>query len=277
MLMLIFYNIYNIFSLVISQVPIPIVVLHGISSNANTMQVFSDWLATEFTTKVYNIELGNGVKTSMYIPMTNQLDELCNTIYNISELKNGFNFIGMSQGGLLARGYVERCNNYPVNNLITLVSPHGGVFIQNEQINMYSDFTQNHLSFSGYWRDSLKLYTYFHKCRYLPLLNNEQLLETNTSIIQIKNIKSLNNFVMIWSPYDDVIQPAESGIFSFYDKLLNIIAIEDTLLYKKDALGLKFLNNKNGLHKYKTNCTHVQHREPICFYQLYNILQQYLL
>ena len=277
MLMLIFYNIYNIFSLVITQVPIPIVVLHGISSNANTMQVFSDWLATEFNTKVYNIEVGNGVKTSMYIPMTNQLDELCNTIYNISELKYGFNFIGMSQGGLLARGYVERCNNYPVNNLITLVSPHGGVFIQNEQINMYSDFTQNHLSFSGYWRDSLKLDTYFHKCRYLPLLNNEQLLETNTSIIQMKNIKSLNNFVMIWSPYDDVIQPPESGIFSFYDELLNIVAIEDTLLYKNDALGLKFLNNKNGLHKYKTNCTHVQHREPICFYQLYNILQQYLL
>ena len=93
----------------------------------------------------------------------------------------------------------------------------------------------------------------------------------------MKNIKSLNNFVMIWSPYDDVIQPPESGIFSFYDELLNIVAIEDTLLYKNDALGLKFLNNKNGLHKYKTNCTHVQHREPICFYQLYNILQQYLL
>ena len=271
------YNIFYIFSLVIAQLSLPIVVLHGISSNAHTMQVFSDWLATEFTTTVYNIELGNGIKTSMYIPMTIQLDELCSTIYNISELKYGFNFIGMSQGGLLARGYVERCNNYPVNNLITLVSPHGGVFIQNEQINMYSDFTQSHLSFSGYWRDSLILDTYFHKCRYLPLLNNELLLETNISIIQMNNIKSLNNFVMIWSPYDDVIQPAESGIFSFYDELLNIVPIEDTLLYKNDDLGLKFLNDKNAFHKYKTNCTHVQHRDPICFYQLYNILQQYLL
>ena len=142
---------------------------------------------------------------------------------------------------------------------------------------MYSDFTQSHLSFSGYWRDSLILDTYFHKCRYLPLLNNELLLETNISIIQMNNIKSLNNFVMIWSPYDDVIQPAESGIFSFYDELLNIVPIEDTLLYKNDVLGLKFLNDKNAFHKYKTNCTHVQHRDPICFYQLYNILQQYLL
>jgi palmitoyl-protein thioesterase len=238
------------------------------------MQVFSDWLSKEFSTKVYNIEIGNGEKTSMYSPMTIQLNELCSTIYGIPELKFGFNFIGMSQGGLLARGYIERCNNFPVNNLITLVSPHGGVFFKNEKINMYSDFSQDHLSFSGYWRDPLLLETYLHKCRYLPILNNEQLIETNISKTQSKNIKSLNNFVMIWSPNDDVIEPPESGKFSFYDKKLNIVEIEDTLIY--DTLGLKFLNDKNGFHKYKTNCTHVQHRDPVCFSQLYPIIKPYL-
>jgi hypothetical protein len=139
---------------------------------------------------------------------------------------------------------------------------------------MYSDFLQDHLSFSGYWRDPLLLETYLHKCRYLPILNNEQLLETNISKTQSKNIKSLNNFVMIWSPNDDVIEPPESGQFSFYDKNLNIVAIEDTLIY--DTLGLKFLNDKNGFHKYKTNCTHVQHRDPVCFSQLYPIIKPYL-
>ena len=131
--------------------PLPVAILHGIASSAPNMDIFSHWLAAEFGVKVYNLEIGNGQKTSMYTPMTVQLADLCATIYNISALKSGFNFIGMSQGGLLARGYVERCNAYPVINIITLVSPHGGVYLKAEKVNMYGEFIQDHLSLSGYW------------------------------------------------------------------------------------------------------------------------------
>ena len=121
----------------LSAQPMPIVVLHGVASSAPNMNVFSSWLEKTFNTKVFNIELGNGFKTSLYSPLTEQLNELCSTIYAIDELKDGFNFIGMSQGGLLARGYTEQCNKYPVLNLITMVSPHGGVI---EPINIDIDY-----------------------------------------------------------------------------------------------------------------------------------------
>lgn len=47
----------------------------------------------------------------------------------IPELRSGFNAIGFSQGGLFTRGYVQRCNNPPVHNLVTFGSPHMGKFV----------------------------------------------------------------------------------------------------------------------------------------------------
>ena len=283
---LLFFIIFNSFLSFLYAVPInsvnetntsyiPIVVLHGILSSEQNMEPFSNWLEESFDTKLFNIEIGNGKKTSLFTSMNNQLNELCETIYTIPELKNGFHFIGMSQGGLLARGYVEKCNKYPVLNLITMVSPHGGVILDiNLGINMYNIFIQNTLSFSNYWRDPTNLDDYLTKCSYLPLLNNEKKHENFNK--QKENIKSLTNFIMIWSPFDEILNPPESAEFSFYDKYYTIIPLDKTLLYNHDILGLKSLNDKNKLHIYKTNCTHTQHRDPICFPQLYNIFKQYL-
>ena len=252
---------------------IPIVVLHGVASSSSKMKEFSEWISYTFNRTVYNIEIGNGEKTSLYTPLPKQLNELCNTIYSIKELETGFDFIGMSQGGLLARGYVEQCNIFPVSNLITLVSPHGGV-IKDINVDMYSSFIQEHLSVGGYWRDPLKLPTYLEKCNYLPILNNEK--ETDISEQQKNNIKSLSNFVLVWSSEDETVTPSQSAKFSFYDKYYNLIDIEDTELYKNDLLGLKFLNDYNKFHIYETNCSHVEHRDPVCYDQLYEIFILYL-
>ena len=252
---------------------IPIVVLHGVASSSEKMIEFSDWISTTFNRTVFNIEIGNGEKTSIYTPMPEQLSELCNTLYNMIELQDGFDFIGMSQGGLLARGYVEYCNKYPVYNLITLVSPHGGVK-NGLTLNMYSDFLQEHLSVAGYWRDPTQLPTYLNKCNYLPQLNNERI--SSSSFVQKENIKSLVNFVMIWSSEDTTVTPCESAKFSFYDEDYNIIDIRDSELYQLDLLGLKYLDDIDSFHIHETNCSHVEHRDPVCYNQIYEILKLYL-
>ena len=252
----------------------PIAVLHGIASEAQNMEFLSQWMRDKFNVTVFNLEIGNGYKTSLFMPPSQQLDQLCKTIYNISELANGFNFLGMSQGGLLARGYAEQCNKYPVINLITLVSPHGGVFELTYKINLYNQFYQDHLSFAGYWRDPTKVSVYLLNSSYLAELNNEKI--TENSLIYQENIKKLHNFVLFWSPFDEILNPPESGKFSFFDSDYNVIAITDTEIYKKDTLGLKFLNENNRFHIYETICTHTQHRDKICLDQLYFILRQYL-
>ena len=252
---------------------IPVVVLHGVASSASKMLLFSSWISETFNRTVFNLEIGNGESTSLYSPMPLQLEMLCNTIYNIDELQAGFDFIGMSQGGLLARGYVEQCNKYPVLNLITLVSPHGGVK-NGLTLNMYSDFFQSHFSVAGYWRDPTQLTTYLNKCNYLPLLNNEQ--NSYMSENQKNNMKSLINFVMIWSSQDTTVTPPESAKFSFYDKDYSVIDIRNTELYRNDLLGLKYLDDNDSFHIHETNCSHVEHRDPVCYTQLYEILRMYL-
>ena len=56
---------------------LPIVVLHGVASSAPNMNDFSAWLEKTFNTKVFNIEIGNGLKTSLYSTLTEKLSELC--------------------------------------------------------------------------------------------------------------------------------------------------------------------------------------------------------
>jgi len=255
---------------------IPIVVLHGLESSSEKMLPLCEWLGDTFSKKVINIEIGNGEKTSLYTPLPDQLDELCDTIYKTKELENGFDFIGISQGGLLARGYVEQCNDYPVYNLITLVTPHGGAFMRDSVDNnfMYTQFSQTHISFAGYWRNPSILEIYLDKSVYLPYINNEK--EHPQRDKYRNNVENLSNFIMVWSPNDDIVYPPESGKFSFLDEEMNIIPIENTELYKKDMLGLKFLNDNARLHTYKTNCSHVDHRNPVCFNELYGILKYYI-
>ncbi len=254
----------------------PVLVLHGLESSSREMEPLCEWLEKTFESTVYNMEIGNGEKTSMYTSLNDQLDELCSSIYAIDELSQGFDFIGISQGGLLARGYVERCNYYPVRNLITFVTPHGGVFWPNTKNSglMYNDFFQNHLSIASYWRNPMMLATYL-TCSFLALLNNEFWCNLESPIHR-QNIRNLSNFVMIWSPVDKVLDPPESGKFSFFDENFNVIPLEETNLYNNDTLGLKRLNCIGGLHTFETNCTHVDHRNPVCFDQLYNILKQFL-
>jgi len=272
--------IYNNFILTlqsnINNTKFPIVVLHGLESSSKKMVPLCKWIEDTFDRNIINIEIGNGEKTSLYTPLPEQLIELCNTIYENKELENGFDFIGISQGGLLARGYVEQCNEYPVYNLITLVSPHGGAFMRDSVENnfMYTKFSQKHISFAGYWRNPTILEIYLEKSVYLPYLNNEK---NHISMEKQKqNIINLSNFVMVWSPNDNIIYPPESGKFSFLDKGMHIIPIEETELYKEDTLGLKLLKDEERLHIHETNCSHVDHRNPECFEQLYNILKYYL-
>lgn len=252
----------------------PLVLLHGVASDAENTQELADWLSSTFNRPIFNIELGNGIDTSL-TPMTFQLDLLCNAIYNLPELKDGFDFIGMSQGGILARGYVEYCNVYKVHNLITLVSPHGGVFYKLPILNfvkIYSPEMQAKYSFTNYWRNPIDYKLYLENSTYLAALNNEKSINNENK----KNIESLENFVMVFSPFDTIVIPPQSGIFSLYDSNLDIIPIFDTELYKQDWLGLQKLDKENKLWLYKTNCTHMEHRQPVCFSQLYDIFKHFL-
>jgi hypothetical protein len=53
---------------------------------------------------------------------------ICKALAADPNLAGGINVLGTSQGGILMRGYLERCNNPPVKNFISWVAPMMGVY-----------------------------------------------------------------------------------------------------------------------------------------------------
>jgi palmitoyl-protein thioesterase len=276
----------------------PIVLLHGLEGN-NTMDDMKYYIQSKYNRKVYNLDIGD----TLYTPMNKQLNILCSTIYNISQLKNGFDFIGMGQGGLLARGYVEKCNKYMVRNLITILSPHGGIYNDNNLNygNLYSSAIQNNFSISNYWRDPYNYNLYLTNSTFLSDINNEK-TNNNTNFNYKLNMLTLHNFIMIYSTnIYGLNYPAESARFSMYrtvpkkiitnpKRLINIntrtniknghnlmdlklVDLFDSELYNNDWLGLKELYKSNRLHIYNTSSyTYSEHTKPIFFNMLGKIL-----
>lgn len=269
---LFYFMVSNIIGL--SQSDRPVVMLHGLDGDAENMVDLKNWFETNLSKTVYNIELGDGKKYSVYTPIEEQLKLLDDTIINIPELQNGFDFVGMSQGGLLARAYVQLYSTFPVYNLISLVAPQGGVYISDVSfINYYSNHMQNGLSFTNYWRDPIKYIEYLASHNTLSKLNCES--ECNDTMKQ--RLLKLDNFIMIYSPNDEVLFPPESGKFSMFkafDIKQTVQDVSETKIYQK--LGLDILNSQGKLVIGKTNCTHNEHKMPICFNQLYQILHNYM-
>ena len=246
----------------------PVVLMHGIESHAENLEELANWVAISFNRTVINVELGDGDSYSTDTPMWPQVDAFKDVVRNNSALYDGFDFIGISQGGLIGRGYVSRYNSPPIANLITLVSPHGGVYDKNLGfIDFYGPIAQSTLSFAGYWRDPTRLVKYLLFSSFLPDINDRH----------NKYLQSLANFVMVFSPNDEIIKPPSSGIFETFTEDLNVLPLENNPIYTNDWIGLKLLNETGRLHTHQTNCTHVEHRMPVCFPQLYPILAKYLL
>ena len=317
----------------------PVVLLHGIISDHTEFLPVVKWLEANTPNPVFNLDIGNGKIDSIFKPMAWQLEELCNTIYGIEELRGGFHFIGMSQGGLLARGYVEKCNYFPVINLITWVSPHAGVYglgnIDNIDLKrIYTPLYQRMYSFAGYFKDPFRYKEYLQMASFLPDLNNE-IVNYNSNIITNTNINtrgddknnennneenalfnyiynfennrnnmlSLQNFVMIWSSEDEILNPPASAMFSFFEindnKYKNVadiynftantrdvmdilgfqlpvIDLFDSVQFKDDLIGLKTLWQTGRLHIFQTNCTHAGHKTEECFPQMENLTFPFL-
>lgn len=310
----------------------PVVLLHGIISDHTELLPVVKWLEANTPNPVFNLDIGNGKVDSILKPMAWQLDELCDTIYEIEELRGGFHFIGMSQGGILARAYVEKCNYFPVINLITWVSPHAGVYglgnIDNINLKrIYTPLYQQMYSFAGYFKDPFRYKEYLQMASFLPDLNNEIVNYNTINNINTRdynddnneanalfnyifnfennrnNMLSLQNFVMIWSSEDEILNPPASAMFSFFEindnKYKNIadiynftantrdvmdilgfqlpvIDLFDSVQFKDDLIGLKTLWQTGRLHIFQTNCTHAGHKTEACFPQMENLTFPFL-
>jgi palmitoyl-protein thioesterase len=226
---------------------------------------------------VMSIEIGNTTVEDEYngflMNVNDQIVEAHAKIKNDTQLSQGFNAIGFSQGGQFLRAYVQRYNDPPVYNLISVGGQHQGVFgfprcpganetlceIVRKLLNLgaYVSFVQDHLVQAEYWQDPLNEDEYIEYSVFLADINNNRAQKNQT---YKQNLLTLQNFVMVQFLNDTMVQPKESEWFGFYnpgqDK--SVFTLQESPLYQEDWIGMKQLDTEGKLTFLATIGDHLQ-------------------
>lgn len=76
------------------------------------------------TVYVRSLEIGSDIFSDLingfFMNVNDQVDYVCKTLKADPALRGGFNAIGFSQGSQFLRAYVQRCNDPPVVNLVSM-------------------------------------------------------------------------------------------------------------------------------------------------------------
>ena len=75
-----------------------------------------------------------------------------------------------------------------------------------------------------------------------------------------RRMEDLVNFVMVMFNQDDIVEPKESSHFEFYSPGQDneVLALNESALYRDDWLGLKSLDERGKLHFFAVDGKHVQ-------------------
>lgn len=250
--------------------PLPVVLWHGMGDNCcdpESMGAIKNIIESQIPgVFVYSIEIGDSpskdTENGFLMNVNEQIVLAHQQINETPELAGGFNAIGFSQGGQFLRAYVQRFNDPPVNNLITLGGQHQGVFgfprcpgdnstlceITRKLLNLgvYESFVQDHLVQAEYWQDPFNEDKYIEKSVFLADINNQT---PNKNATYKANLLTLNLFVMVQFTEDSMVQPRESEWFEFYapgqDK--TVIPLNQSDIYAQDWIGLQELDTSGRL------------------------------
>lgn len=263
--------------------PLPLVIWHGLGDafNAGGIKQVGDLAeAIHPGTFVYTIALaddGNGDrKATFFGNVSAQLEGVCEALaaHPILSTAPAVDAIGFSQGGQFLRGYVERCNNPPVRNLITFGSQHNGISqfktcgttdwmckgaMALLRFNTWSTFVQSRLVPAQYFRDPEDYDNYLANSNFLADINNER---EGKNPSYKENIMKLTNFVMYMFEDDTTAIPKESSWFEEVNGT-ETTPLRARAIYQEDWLGLRELDRKGGLSFRSITGEHMQLTEQV--------------
>jgi len=216
--------------------------------------------------------LGADSRNTFFTTMNAQIEFFAKEVKADPELKNGFNAVGFSQGNLVIRGYIERHNDPPVLNFISMHGVMLGV-AGFPQCNLssyicktldqslgklaYTSSVQHHLAQANYFRDPMRIPEYLEGNLFLPDLNNEGEIQNHA---YTERFTQLNKLVLVKALGDTEVVPNESEWFGFYEdgNLDSILTMNETVWYKEDRFGLKTLDEAGKIDLYSTPGNHLE-------------------
>jgi len=215
---------------------------------------------------VYSVMIGSNIvedEVGGFLGNSNdQLDQVCQQLQADPNLKNGFNAVGFSQGGQFMRAYVERCNNPPVYNLVTMGGQHQGVadipscLSVNSTIcstvewllsfGAYVSFVQDNVIQAQYFKDPMDYSSYLSSNILIADINNEKTSQNST---YKQNLITLNTFALFKFENDTVVVPRDSSWFGFFaiGSTSKMVEMRNQDIYTQDWIGLKTLDNAGKL------------------------------
>lgn len=218
----------------------PVVQMHGMGDFAKNplgMLPFKRLISKELDgVYVTNAQIGANpiadMSNGFLMTMDDQVEYFLKLMQNDTHLSKGFNAIGYSQGNLVIRGYIERYNDPPVLNHVSVHGPMMGV-ASLPQCNItdsaickavdeilighavYDSFVQNHLAQANYYRDPMKLATYREKGHFLNDLNNEKTGVPHNPAYKT-NLMKLQKLALVKALGDTMVWPNDSEWFGFF-------------------------------------------------------------
>ncbi|KAL0472549.1 palmitoyl-protein thioesterase [Neurospora intermedia] len=252
----------------IDDTPLPLVIWHGLGdsySAAGLREVGALADAINPGTLVYFIRMdddGSRDRSATFLGnVTEQVAKACADIaaHPILSTAPAIDALGFSQGGQFLRGYIERCNNPPVRNLVTFGSQHNGISAFRDcpwsdwvcrgamallKGNAWTQFVQSRLVPAQYYRNLDEYEQYLEHSNFLADINNERLFKNRT---YRENLVKLENLVLYMFEDDTTVVPKETAWFEEVNGT-EITPLRARKMYSEDWIGLRELDRKGGLH-----------------------------
>jgi palmitoyl-protein thioesterase len=233
----------------------PVVLMHGLGDAGSNPGMQS--LATSIETAypgayAVAVDVADGL-WSFITSLQEQVDQFASTVRADPKLAGGFNAVGLSQGGLVVRGYIEQYNNPPVHNFVSICGVQGGEYNCPLEIQILPfvceifaadpyNFIFNGslpISFSDYWVTYDNESMYLAHNDFLPELNN-QVPHGNSSIYKTR-WSSLNKLALIAATEDTVVYPWQAEQFGGYawnTQNATIFNFTESDQYTQNLLGM---------------------------------------
>lgn len=237
---------------------VPVVFLHGMGDSGSNPGMKSICkTASDKYPGLHSVcsNVANGM-SSITTELHKQLDEFTAEVRTNPLLKDGFTAVGLSQGNLVIRAYIEKINDPPVHKFVSICGPNNGVGTCPKNLLFDSVCPvwklakySAPIAFADYWKDSRDESGYLAKSRFLADLNNEKEQKNAT---YKANFASLTKLVLVEALNDTMVVPHASESFGFWKwgesgKHAEILSMRDTVAYKDDYIGLRTLDEADKI------------------------------